>query len=180
MQINISPIDNRHNFIPCASELIGEVIGDTLKKNTAVKITCTDPKPWTTYVRAQVKILIPRVMTSTSLIKGNRLTADNIKLSYVTKYQAKNGSFDELSVLIGTRLKRNLSNEKIITERDVCFVCKDDKVVIKANNKGLLIKTSGIALNDANIGGTVRVKNSRTQRIVVGTVSGLKEVQVSF
>ncbi|MEI6896279.1 MAG: flagella basal body P-ring formation protein FlgA [Psychromonas sp.] len=37
-----------------------------------------------------------------------------------------------------------------------------------------------MALSDANIGGTVRVKNSRTQRVIVGTVSDLKKVDVSF
>ena len=97
------------------------------------------------------------------------------------KSRIRNGSFFQTrNSLYGARLKRNLNTNKLIKSRDVCFVCKGDKVTINATKTGLSIKASGIALSDANIGGTVRVKNSRTQRIVVGTVYALKEVKVSF
>lgn len=180
LQISITPLDKRLKFTPCTTDLTGNLVSEKLKKNTSVKVMCSDPKPWTTYVRAKVRILLPRVTTNIALIKGKRITPDNIKISYVTKSRARNGSFDQLNTLIGTRLKRNLSADKIITERDVCFVCKGDKVTIQAIKSGLAINASGIALNDANIGSTVRVKNSRTQRIVLGTVSAPKVVQVSF
>jgi flagella basal body P-ring formation protein FlgA len=180
LQIKIAPLDKRLTFTPCTADLTGEIIGNEIKKNISIKVTCLDDKLWSTYVRARIHILLPRIVTSQSLRKGQRLSLANIKSSFVNKLQIRNGSFSDIELLIGTRLKRNLSANKIIKDRDVCFVCKDDKVTILAINSGLSIKASGIALSDANIGGTVRVKNSRTQRIIVGRVSALKEVQVSF
>jgi len=178
--IKAAPLDKRLNFPVCGTNLTGEVIGNKIKKNTSVKVTCSAPEAWSTYVRVRVQLLVPAIVTSQALSKGEVLQSTNIKSIYIDKSQVRNGSFINAGTLIGTRLKRNLSANKIIRDRDVCFVCKNDKVIIYANKNGLSIKASGIALSDANIGRTVRVKNSRTQRIVVGTVSALKEVQVSF
>ena len=98
----------------------------------------------------------------------------------MNRSQMRNGGFSSQESLYGVRLTRNLSANRVITSRDVCFVCKGDRVSIDASKAGLSIKAVGIALSDANIGGTVRVKNSRTQRIVVGTVYALKKVRVTF
>ena len=180
LNIIVSPLDKRLAFTPCTSKLTGEIVGNKLKKSTSVKITCPDPDSWTTYLRARVQRLVPSVVTSKALSKGQVLDLANTKLAYIDNSLVRNGSFTKLNSLVGTRLKRNLSENKIIKDRDICFVCKNDKVIINATKNGLSIKASGIALNDANIGRTVKVKNSRTQRIIVGTVSALKEVQVSF
>ena len=180
LRIKVAPLDKRLTFTPCSTNLTGEIVGNKIKKNTSVKVTCSDSNPWSTYVRARVHLLLPRVVTIQPLSKGQTLLLKNIRLAYVDKLHVKNGSFSDINQLIGTRLQRNLSANKVIKDRDVCFVCKDDKVTIHAVKNGLSIKASGIALSDANIGGTVRVKNSHTQRIIVGRVSALKEVQVSF
>lgn len=178
--IKAAPLDKRLNFPVCRTNLTGVIIGNKIKKNTSVKVTCPDPEGWSTYVRIRVQLLVPTIVTSQALSKGEVLLSTNIKSIYIDKSQVRNGSFINTGTLLGTRLKRNLSANKIIRDRDICFVCKNDKVTIYAKKNGLSIKASGIALSDANIGRTVRVKNSRTQRIVVGTVSALKEVQVSF
>ena len=180
IHIKVFPLDKRHNFEPCQSKLMGEIVGNKLKKSTSIKISCLDSKSWTTYIRTRIQILVPSIATNKALSKGQSLNQDNIKRVFADKTLTKNGRFSEIKTLIGTRLKRNLSSDKIIKDRDVCFVCKNDKVNISAIKNGLIIKTSGIALNDANIGRTVKVKNLRTQRIIIGTVTALQEVQVSF
>ncbi|WP_028864677.1 flagellar basal body P-ring formation chaperone FlgA [Psychromonas aquimarina] len=180
LYIKAAPLDKRRTFSPCISDLKGEITGSKVKKKTSIKVTCPDPESWTTYVRVKVKVLVPSVVADQPLSKGQVLNKTNIKLIYIDKSQIRNGSFSQVNLLFGTRLKRNISLNKVIKNRDICFVCKNDKVTINAIKNGLSIKASGIALNDANIGTVVRVKNSRTQRIIVGTVSGLKEVQVSF
>ena len=77
-------------------------------------------------------------------------------------------------------MKKNITSKKSIRHKDICYVCEDDKVTITANQNGLVIKASGIALTDGNIGSSVKVKNSRTERIVIGTVHALNEVYVTF
>ncbi|WP_238596698.1 flagellar basal body P-ring formation chaperone FlgA [Psychromonas sp. psych-6C06] len=180
LSVKSAPLDKRINYPECITGLTGEVIKNSIKSTTSVKVTCADETPWTTYLRVRVKLLKQAVVVSRSLSKGQVLNSENIAIVYMSKSQIRNGSFSSLENLYGARLKRNLNSNKIIKNRDVCYVCTGDKVTIKATKTGLSIKASGIALSDANIGGTVRVKNSRTKRIVVGTVSNLKEVKISF
>jgi flagella basal body P-ring formation protein FlgA len=178
--LKVAPLDKRVNYPVCETGLIGGVVQNKIKSTTSIKVSCPDAKPWIHYIRVRVIVLQQVIIVNSSLSKGQALRASNIELVYRDKSRIRNGSFSSLEFLYGARLKRNLTANKIIKSRDVCYVCKGDKVTINAVKTGLSIRASGIALNDANIGGTVRVKNSRTQRVVVGTVHALKEVSVTF
>ncbi|WP_022941016.1 flagellar basal body P-ring formation chaperone FlgA [Psychromonas hadalis] len=180
LHLKVASLDKRINYPSCQTGLMGEIVNNKIKSTTSVKVSCLDEKRWVTYIRVKVNVLAQAIIVSRSLSKGQTLNHNNIKLVYKNKSHIRNGSFNTLESLYGTRLKRNLSANKIIKNRDICFVCKGDKVTIHASKAGLSITTYGIALSDANIGGTVRVKNSTTQRIVVGTVYALKKVNVSF
>jgi flagella basal body P-ring formation protein FlgA len=180
LQIKIPPIHNRYDLTLCKSPLKAKIIGDKLKSNTPIQVSCSDENNWNIYVRARVKILLPAVIATKRLSKGEVLNRSNIKIGYLDKVRMKNGGFTDLKSLYGARVKRNISDQRLIKHRDICIVCKDDKINIIAIKGSLRIKTSGIALADANIGGTVRVKNTHTQRIVVGVVQNLKTITVSF
>jgi len=163
-------------------ELTGEqkFVGDKIKKRTAVKVSCFDATPWDIYIRVKVQTLIPLIVSSRPLSKGEVLDDENTKLIYKAKSLVRGSTFSDAQSLRGVRLKRNVSSKKSIQHKDICYVCEGDKVTITANKTGLTIKASGIALTDGNIGSTVKVKNMRTQRIVIGTVYALKEVHVTF
>jgi len=180
LHIKAIPVSQRQTFSKCEQPLQGHIVGDKLKSKTTVKVSCLDNISWNTYIRVNFSILMPVVITTRALSKGELINNENIKIIYKAKRQIRGAVFSELQSLNGVRLKRKLSVNKAVTHRDICYVCEDDKVTITANKGGLIIKASGIALSDGNIGSTVKVKNSRTQKIVVGTVFALKEVQVTF
>ncbi len=178
--IKAHPLSKIKTYTMCNSQLKGHIVGEKLKPHTTVKITCSDPTSWSIYIRVKIKKLLPVIVASQSLSKNQILNKNNIKILYLEKSRIKSGAFSLPSSLYGSRLKRNITKNRTIKNRDICVVCKNDKVNIYAKNGGLSIKTSGIALSDANIGSTVRVKNTQTQRVVVGVVRGLKNVQIAF
>lgn len=180
LHISASPISERFNLTPCQQPLEGNLVGDKIKQKSSIKVTCNDPIPWSVYVRVQAKTLIPLVTTLRALHKGEVLNDDNMQVIYKDESQVRGSFFSNMDILRGTRLKRNISANKNIQSKYICYVCRDDKVTIIANKTGLVIKASGIALSDGNIGSTVKVKNMRTQRVIIGTVHALKEVHVSF
>ncbi|WP_094751643.1 flagellar basal body P-ring formation chaperone FlgA [Psychromonas sp. CD1] len=180
ISIHVVPLNKRLKYKKCLSPFLGEIVSGKLKNNVSVKVTCPDTEEWSTYVRVRSQRLFASVISAHALRKGETLNNNNTKIAYLNKSQLRGGSFSKKTELLGSRLKRNISTQKIIKNRDVCFVCKHDQVIISAIKTGLVIKTSGIALNDANIGESVRVKNSHSQRIIVGIVSAQKEVRVAF
>jgi len=180
LNVTAIPITNRLTFEPCSTPLQGNIVGDKIKNKTSVKVYCNGDKQWDVYVRLDVDVLMPVIISQRALSKGELLDNNNIELIYKAKSQIRGTIFSDLHNLIGTRMKRNLASKKNIQHRDICYVCEDDKVTISAIKNGLIIKASGIALSDGNIGNTVKVKNLRTQRIIIGTVHALNEVYVTF
>ena len=180
LNIEAIPVTNRLTLEQCKGNLQGKIVGDKIKSKTSVKISCDDNKKWNLYVRVKVQILMPVVIASSSLNKGEILNASNMKLIYRPESLIRGSVFSNTQILNGTRLKKNVRSEKNIRHKDICYVCKNDKVIIIADKNGLIIKASGIALTDGNIGNTVKIENSRTHRIVTGTVYALNEVHVSF
>lgn len=180
IHIKANSISKIKTYTRCNSPLKGQIVGEKLKPHTTVKITCPDPTSWSIYIRVKVKKLFPIMVASQSLSKNQILNKNNIKILYLEKSRIRSGAFSLPDSLYGSRLKRNISKNKTIKNRDICVVCKNDKVHIYAKRGGLSIKTSGVALSDANIGSTIRVKNIQTQRVVIGVVRGLKNVQIAF
>jgi len=180
LYIKAIPLSDRLNLVECSEPLQGHIVGDKIKRKTTIKVSCEGDTPWDTYLRVKVQTLIPLIISRHSLNKGEMLNDENIELIYRAESKVRGSTFSNTAALTGVRLKRNVSSNKNIRHKDICYVCEDDKVTITANKNGLVIKASGIALTDGNIGSTVRVKNSRTQRVVVGTVYALKEVHVTF
>ncbi|MDA7746097.1 flagellar basal body P-ring formation chaperone FlgA [Psychromonas sp.] len=180
LSIKAKPISSFLSFKECSQPLQGEIVGDKIKSKTSVKVTCNGNEQWDIYIRVQVQTLVPLIVASRSLSKGEILGTNNMELIYKAESQVRGSVFTSTDILTGARLKKNVSSERSIRHRDICYVCKDDKVTITANKNGLVIKASGIALSDGIIGETVQVMNSRTERIVVGTVYALKEVHVTF
>jgi len=180
LDITAIPISERLKFEQCSTSLQGYIVGDKIKSKTSVKISCEGIDKWDIYIRVKVQVLIPVVIAEKPLNKGEVLNESNVKLIYKPQSQVRGRVFANAEVLKGARLKRNVRSKKSIRHRDICYVCEGDKVTLSANQNGLVIKASGIALTDGNIGSSVRVKNSRTDRVVIGTVHALNEVYVTF
>jgi flagella basal body P-ring formation protein FlgA len=67
-----------------------------------------------------------------------------------------------------------------VTTNMICMVCKGDKVTISANQSNLTISTSGIALEDGNMGDSIRVENSSSGKVLRARVSGVESVEVNL
>jgi len=180
LDIQAISIPDRVNLKKCSVPLQASIVGDHIKSKTSVKISCADIENWNIYIRVKVNVLVPIIVTEKPMTKGDTLNDNNTQLIFKPKSQIRGSLFTNKTALQGVRLKRNLSAHRPIQHRDVCYVCVGDKVTIRAVKGELAIKASGIALSDGNIGNNVKVKNSRTQRIVIGKVHSLNEVYVTF
>ena len=180
LDIKAIPISERLKLNQCKTPLQGNIVGDKIKSKTSVKIYCEGIDNWDVYIRVKVQVLIPVVIAKKSLSKGETLSENNLELVYMPESQVRGRVFATVGVLKGASLKKNIISKKSIKHRDICYICKGDKVTLSANKNGLVIKASGISLTDGNIGDNIKVKNSRTQRIVIGTVHDVNEVYITF
>lgn len=178
--IKAAKLDPRLNFETCLQPLLSEIVNGKIKKNSVVKVTCQGIKGWHTYVQVKVKVTQPVVVARQQLNKGALLSSQNLSIAYKESHQLRGSPFIDPSQLYGAKTKRRIPKGRVLKKRDLCYICKGDRVVIKAKVGGLEIKTSGIATSSAAIGDTIRAKNIQTQRNVTGKVTAVGEMEVNL
>jgi flagella basal body P-ring formation protein FlgA len=119
-------------------------------------------------------------VASVAIARGEIIDADDVEVVLRPKQFVRANFFEDTDILIGSRTKRTISLGMPVTSAMICMVCKGDKVTISANQSNLSISTSGIALEDGNMGDVIRVENSSSGKVLRARVSGVESVEVNL
>ncbi|WP_190273639.1 flagellar basal body P-ring formation chaperone FlgA [Shewanella halifaxensis] len=183
-RINITPqsLDTRVNLPNCYLPITAEIASDrAIRRNNTVKISCNSPDlsyPWQMFVSVRVDILYPVVVAKSTMGPGDLLSRGDIELEYIEQTTLRGHQFEEISEVVGARLKRRVAPGQPIFANQLCIVCKGDSVSIYARSENFEIKTVGEALHDANVGDKVRIKNSHSHKNLDARVTGVGQVEV--
>ncbi|MCC4832676.1 MULTISPECIES: flagellar basal body P-ring formation chaperone FlgA [unclassified Shewanella] len=183
-KINILPqrVEGRLTPPSCYPPINVEMASDRpINRTNTVKISCISPEydyPWQMYLSVKVEVLYPVVTAKSIIEKGELITNDTIEINYVDQHSIRGQFFSGVSDIIGTRSKRRVPAKAPLLNNNLCFVCKGDSVSIYAKTNSFEIKTAGEALRDGNVGETIRVKNSNSNRKLDVIVIGVGEVEV--
>ncbi len=175
--IKANAIDNRINIPQCPLPLEASSNSALEQSNITVKVNCPS-NDWFIYLVVKVNEVQPVVVPNTALSPGTILTMDNINVINVNKNRLRGSTYSNKEDLLGARIKRRSRPGHPISPNMLCFVCKGDSIVIVAKISGMLIKTSGIAEQDGNIGDTILVKNKRSNKKFNAKVISITHVEV--
>ena len=144
-----------------------------------VLVECV-PDNWKLYVPVRVTLNVPMITAATPLTRGQVITSQNISISMVNMLRFRRQGFSSESMVIGAKLKHSVRLGDVISQNDICVVCRNESVIIKAGTNGMSITTKGTALSDGNYGEQIKVKNDKSNRIIDAKVSGIGQVVVQF
>lgn len=147
--------------------------------NITVLIECPEDN-WRVYVPVRVSKNGPQVTLTTNLSRGQVISAHDVTVSMVDLQRFRRQGFSSVDAVIGAKTKKNLRVGEAIEANDICVVCRNESVTIRAVKSGMTITTKGVALTDGIHGEQIRVKNSKSNRIIEGRVTGLSEVTIIF
>ncbi|XQW85796.1 flagellar basal body P-ring formation chaperone FlgA [Thalassotalea piscium] len=171
-KIKVTPanIDPRIAIKPCQTPLKLNIPENNSSRNVNVKISCEDKNPWVLFLPVRVETQVKVLVANQVISKGSLLDSSNIDLTYIDIYNLRGESLSNIDEILGAKAKRRLAKGKPITPNNFCVICKGDNVEIIAKSNTFMIQTEGMALQDANIGQQIRIKNNRSGRTVVGKV----------
>ncbi|WP_019026983.1 flagellar basal body P-ring formation chaperone FlgA [Colwellia piezophila] len=176
IRISVARLDPRIVIKPCNTPLIAK----TPKKNNArtinVKISCSDSVPWKIYLSAKIEITKAVLIAKRTISQGDRLDESNIELAYIPINHIRGDKLTDTKFVFGAKAKRRIGQGKTIRKNLICLICKGDIVTIIASSKNFSIKTRGIALSSGNINEQIRVKNSRSNKIITPRVKAINQV----
>ncbi|MCE0494437.1 flagellar basal body P-ring formation chaperone FlgA [Vibrio salinus] len=177
---NAANLDNRLQVSDCPTGLSAfSSSKNGSASNVTVLIECKDEN-WRVYVPVKLSVTVPAVTAVTPLTKGQMVSHQDIRLSMVSLLRFRQQGFSSINQVVGSKVKRNIPSGDIINSRDICVVCRNEDVTIRAGKNGLQITTQGKALSDGNLGEQIRVRNNKSKRIIDAVVSGSGEVTVRF
>lgn len=181
LTIEALPINSTQVEFNCHSELVFVLPNDKVSNRQAsVQIKCNDEKSWHVFVHLRIKQQIPVVVAKNGVKKGDRITDDDLTIKLIDKHLVRLGYEQNPELLIGSRATRNLNTGFPVSQNNVCTVCKGDKITIFAGNEKMLIKTSGIALENGQMGDNIKVENAKSGKEISARVIGVEQVKVAI
>lgn len=173
-------LDNRLNITACPSPLLTSSSSKASRtRNITVRVECPDDN-WKVYVPVRTKLSLPLVTATRSLTKGEIVAKHDLTLTMKELNVYRRQGFTLPEQVAGAKLKKNIRAGDVLERNDVCVVCRNEKVVIKAVKNQMTITTKGTALTDGSHGDQVRVRNDKSKRIVEGIVTDIAEITVYF
>lgn len=181
-QIRLSNLDPRLRLPKCGAALEAFLPGGAKTVgNTSVGVRCPGPRQWTVYQSANVRIFDRVLVSSHFLSKGTVLSAADLKLERRELSALPSGYETVPERLIGKQLRRALMAGAVVVPQAVKtlpLIKQGETVTIVMRQGGMEVSSSGIALADADLGERLRVRNETSKRVVEGTVTANRRVEV--
>lgn len=181
--IDLNYLDSRLNLNPCKIPLNIEAPQPLELGRSHIKVSCKDTSPWALNVPTDVNLFAHVVVLNQPVAKDQIISEAQLNLQRQNLAELRNGYYLKKEQVIGKQSKRALAGNTVINSHLILpalMVYRGDKVMIIASKGSMSVKMPGEALNDGREGRQIRVKNSRSKRIVHAQVIGPGEVLVQF
>ncbi|MBU2869993.1 flagellar basal body P-ring formation chaperone FlgA [Colwellia sp. E2M01] len=178
--ITVAEIDPRITIQACAIPLTAELPDKSSSRNVNVKISCDESTPWKIYLSAKVEITKAFLVAKHTINKGDILDENNVELTYMPINRIRGKKLTDTAEVFGAKAKRRIAKNKLVNKHSICLVCKGDIVTIVAASSSFNIKTQGEALSSANMDEQIRVRNSRSNKVITAHVKGINQVIINL
>lgn len=181
--IDLNFLDSRLNLEPCQVPLNIETPQPLELGRSHIKVACKDTSPWALNVPTDIHLFADVVILNQPVSKDQVITESQLNLQRQDLADLRNGYYLKMEQVIGKQSKRALAGQTVLNSYLILpalMIHKGDKVMIIASKGAMSVKMPGEALSDGRQGRQIRVKNSRSERIIRATVVGPGEVLVQF
>jgi flagella basal body P-ring formation protein FlgA len=179
-KVQVYPLDQRLANKTCDQVLEYSLVSAQLQRQNTVKIQCPGKSGWQMFVSAKVSQFVPAVAVTRQLAAGSYLTSEMLNQTETDLLQSRGALVSEAKLVIGARTKKALNVGQILTQNDLCLVCKGDVVTIVGVSNGLSVTTQATALQDGTLGDDVKVQNLQSKRVLTAQITAVKRVEIKL
>lgn len=148
-----------------------------------LRVRCDSQAPWTIFVPGHVNLYREVATALRSMPRNSIVQATDVQLSERDISSLRQGYILNLENVVGQKLTRPIQPNQIISANHLkvaAAINKGDEVVISARANSMYVRMPGTALEEGAIGQQIRVRNTRSQRIVHARVTGPGQVEVAM
>ncbi|TDQ36849.1 flagellar basal body P-ring formation chaperone FlgA [Thiopseudomonas denitrificans] len=181
-QVRVGRLDPRLRMHSCSEPLQASLENnDTPVGRLTVRVRCTGTTPWSIFVPAQVSLHLDIVVTRHPVKRNSLLQTSDLMLAERDISQLNQGYFLELEQAAGAMATRAMSAGQPVLPNQIRIppmIRRGDQVVISATSGTISVRMPGEALGDGSLGQQIRVRNTRSQRVVHARVTAPGQVEV--
>ena len=181
-QIRLNDLDPRLRLPKCGAQLEAFLPGGAKTMgNTSVGVRCAGPRPWTIYQSASVSLFDQVLVASRFLAKGTVLSAADLRIERRELSALPSGYETAPDHLIGKQMRYALPAGMVVAPQSVKvapLIKQGETVTLVSRQGGMEVRSSGVALSGADVGERVRIRNETSKRVVEGTVTANRQVEV--
>lgn len=180
LQAQLYPLDTRLADKSCDSQPEFSLVTPKLQRQNTVRIHCPDHNGWQLFVPLRMRQMLSAVVSNQKIPAGSYLTAEMLKTADIDVIQSRDQLVADPQQVLGARTKKALNAGQMLTQSDLCLVCKGDIVTIEGISSTLSVSTQATALQDGSFGDTVRLQNIQSQRIISAVVTAVKKAEIKL
>ncbi|NKQ09252.1 flagellar basal body P-ring formation chaperone FlgA [Pseudomonas sp. SST3] len=159
------------NLPLCAGVLQIRATGDapSAMERQQLEVNCPDTPGWSLNATAQAHVFLPAVHAEGIIDRGQTIRESDIRLERINIAKARRGYYNRLDEVIGMAAKRRIRAGQTITPsllEQAMAVKRGEPVKIVASNDGIEASASGEALGDGQPGEVIRVRNTRSGKVI--------------
>lgn len=185
-EISVNRLDPRLRLPPCPEDSLSAQLESPAVPvgRVTVRVGCDSPQAqWRLFVPATVDLFQQVVISSRPLGRHAVISAADLALRERNVGQLSGGYLTETEQAVGMRVRRAIPADSVISpsqlEQDET-VKRGDRVVISAANSRVAVRMPGEALDSGSTGSQIRVRNTRSERVVRARVIGPGQVEVGM
>jgi flagellar basal body P-ring formation protein FlgA len=145
-----------------------------------VAVSCTGTPGWTIQVPVQMQVFRQVLVTSRPLARGDMVGPADVHVEERDITHMGYGYIQSVDQIAGHAIAHPLIEGVVLEPGDLTgreTVHSGEEVSLVADDGGIEVRTSGMALDGGDTGAHLRVRNDSSGRIINGIVLGAGEVQ---
>jgi flagella basal body P-ring formation protein FlgA len=178
--IQAGPMDTRLKLPACASPLAADSGSPLRSGGGTVQISCDGPTRWKLFVPVRTSIRVPVVVARHTIARGSPLAADDLSVEFRSSRALPLNYIGDIAHTTGHTAHRTLTPGTVLTTSALDrtqMIERGALVTLTSERSGIMVKSEGVALDDAVAGQRVRIR-TRTGRIVEGRAEDQGRVRV--
>jgi flagella basal body P-ring formation protein FlgA len=183
-EFKVNYLDSRLKLASCNAPLQIEFSNhQKTYGSTSLNIDCHNSPKWRIRLPIKVDVFDDVIVAQRPFSRSQKIDSDMLIYEKRNISLLNEGFFTQVNDLKHTESKRNLRRGSVLTQNNTRpseMVKLGQSVTLILDYKGISVRTSGRALQSARIGQLVKVRNSKSQKIVEGVVFGEGLVKINL
>lgn len=175
-------LDPRLRLASCNSPLQAWYPGHGRRTgNMTVGVRCVDEKSWSIYVPVKVNYYEQVVVAKRPLQRGKIINKDDVFLEKKNISYHADSYFTSVEDVIGRELVHSLQMGYVLGNRNLklpVLIKRGQQVTLMAQSNNYEIRMEGEAMMDGSAGERIKVRNTRSKRVIEGVVKSSKIIYI--